>query len=99
FRDKLVAEVDQSTFELPEILQDAVVDQGKAAVGIDMGMGIDLSHTAVGSPAGVSKADCAEWEVNIGVADLAGLLLNGNMTIDTDSHAPGVVATILKPAQ
>src|SRR5687767_10650540 len=42
--------------QLPEVLDNSVVNDGKVAGAIEMRMGVFLRHSTVGSPAGVTEA-------------------------------------------
>ena len=77
-----------SSFESPEVLDDAVVDDREPAGVAEMGMGVGLGDAAVGCPAGVAEADVGGREIDRGVGDLAGLLLHLDMAVDARCRRP-----------
>ena len=52
-----VAAREEAVAELPEVLDDAVVDDGHVARAVHVGMGVAVVGPAVGRPAGVAEAD------------------------------------------
>src|SRR5690606_40737638 len=100
--------------KLPEVLDDAVVDERDASGGGDVGVGVAVGGHAVGRPAGVRDAAggvgaLAAAERRLEVGELAGVLLDvhrGAETLDLgarpveDQRDPRrVVATVLESAQ
>ena len=52
-----VATREEPVAEVPEVLDDAVVDDRHVARAVDVGMGVEVVGPAVGRPAGVGEAD------------------------------------------
>ena len=94
----------QPVAELPEVLDDPVVDHGDLAGAVDVGMGVQVIRAAVGRPARVGEADAGVRRPVLHrrgeVGELAHLLLDEKVAGLGDERDPGrVVATVLEPAK
>ena len=90
--------------ELPEVLDDAVVDDRDLARAVLVGMSVEVIGAAMGGPAGVGQADRrmgrAVGDGRAQVGELAGLLLDEQAAgIIDEGDARRVVAAVLEPLQ
>jgi hypothetical protein len=95
---------DQLVAERPEVLDDAVVDDGDAARAIAVGVGVQIARPTVSGPTRVAQAHAGAWRPateRIGENGyLAGALLNEQIaTLGDKSDAGGIVAPVLEAAQ
>ena len=99
-----VALLDELGLQAGKVLDDAVVDNGEAAVAAGLGMGVDLIGLTVGGPAGVAHAHRA-GEGRAVRRQLRQSRQPARRFIDLQSrraahrHAGGVVAAVLQTAQ
>src|SRR5262249_1472673 len=100
-------ELDAVVAELPleggVVLDDAVVDDGDAAVGGQVRVGVAVGGGAVGGPAGVADADAAGGgrlaEVAAEGLDAGGLLAKVPVAAGDGGEAGAVVAAVLQAVQ
>ena len=95
---------EQAVTQVPEVLDDAVVDDRHVAGAVDMGVRVQVVGTAVGGPAGMGKADGRLrrriQERGAQVGQLAGALLHEQLAGRGDQgDARGVVAAVLQAGQ
>ena len=103
-RRQRVAALDEPVAELPEVLDDPVVDDRDVARAVLVGMGVEVVRPAVGRPAGVGEADRGVrrpvGDRGREVRELAGLLLDEQVAVLVDERDPGrVVAAVFEPLQ
>src|SRR5690606_33394621 len=85
--------------EAAEVFQNTVVNDAQLPGRLNMRVRVPLGDATVGRPARVSKSNRRRREIDRSVADLASLLFDSDMSVDSDGHAPGVVATVLQALQ
>ncbi len=85
--------------QLVVVLDYAVVNDGEPPRAVEVRVGVALGDPAVGCPAGVSEARVAFGHTDLGAPYLAHLLLGEYAAVVTDGDPPGVVATVLQPAE
>ena len=85
------------------VLDDAVVDDGDAAIAAEVRMGVAVGGRAVGGPARVADADAAGRRLLLQMSgqfgDAAGPLADVQMRAGQRGHAGAVVAAIFQPPQ
>ena len=99
-----VAALLEPVAELPEVLDDPVVDHRDLAGAVLVGMGVEVVGPAVGRPAGVREPDRRVGrpvrDRRLEVGELARLLLDEQVALLVDEGDPGrVVAAVLEPPE
>ena len=94
----------EAVAELPEVLDDPVVNDRDVARAVLVGVGVQVVRPAVRRPAGVGQADRgvrrAIGDRGREVRELAGLLLDEQVAVLVDERNPGrVIPAVLEPLQ
>jgi hypothetical protein len=103
-RDERVTPLGEPVAELPEVLDDAVVDDRDPAGAIHLGMGVDVVRPAVRRPAGMGQPDRRVGRP-LGdrrgqVRELAGLLLDEEIAgLVHEGDAGRVIAPVFEPLE
>ena len=101
-RDQLHAVGDELGPQLVGVLEDAVVDDRDAALGVDVGVGVDVARRPVGGPARVGDADRpvdALGQAGGHVAHTTLGLVHAQRAVLDHGHAGRVIAAVLEPLQ
>ena len=104
FRREGVAARFEAAAQLPEVLDDPVVDDRDVAGAVAVRMGVQVVGAPVGRPARVGEADggvrCAVGDRGLEIDELARPLLDEEVPGVVDEGDPGrVVATVFEPLE